>query len=1020
MANSRKLKISLNDHLFNKTAPKGDRYRAEGFEAVEIAIEELASAVSEGTAYSAQYKDSYRKKENFIASDILSLDFDGGITTEEMLENPLVKRHASLLYATVNHSEEDHRFRIIFVLPRTIECANEMRWATKALSRRLGSDPRSTDTAHYFAGSHGCTPMLLDGSISPVLLDELIEDGRHPVKIKHNMDVSTAQSRSTRSIQGGEPIQLASGEAKPFDQIMGKTAVFCPFHMDHNPSAFIAETISGKFLRCSSCEQTWWAEGASKFQHDFSSFDKAVRDLKASPKIKLPDELFGLEAFMGSVEVSPKNIWLQNDRYLKVPDLMHKGKNEGLFFIKSPKGTGKTTFLETFLNAKPPSVSTTLYDTDDDTKVIPFNPSPSDPSVLVIGHRKALIGELCQRLRLKSYLDCKDSKGFFANQKRMLRLGICLDSLKMVQGKKYDVIVLDEVEQVLKHFLGKTVGHKRREIFEYFAALIASAKQVIALDADLGWLSFVTLNALKNDSSSGQGDAERIACPVHILLNDNLVVDRKLEVFGDKSHLIADLKHAAQACKRLFVTSNSKALIDDLHEALAADAKKEGRAPALIAITSDNSTSKEGQVFIKSIKDSILEFQVVLCSPSLGTGIDITFDGQEQKIDCVYGFFENGITNHFDIDQQLCRVRHPKAVKVWVSPRCFNFETAFEVVHDDVLNADLFASMNYGIPQSGSSPQNLQVIFLTMATLAAIKDRASVNALSRNFIAAKREMGWEIDGHGRDEAMAQIGLDFRERGRALADQKYYERIMSARTLKQSEFEKLRRRMDFENGELSLDEKFNFWRTAMEVFYRRPVNSNLISFDCRGRQRGRIWLYEALKRVAQQERPQENIVLPYDRKLLKRTHLSVLPDIQARMFLLHGLLETTPLYCGGKFLTDVEYCQGDLKHFVEQAIKLKPYLEGQLGVTIAYNAKKKPIQLLGTVLTLVGVSHEITRQSKDEKKGRKRYYAIRSELVHSLEHVCKRREEIDSWPFINEQYGFEDTLEDIEYLSGQAA
>lgn len=55
---ARKLKLSLNEHLFNKEAPAGDQYRAEGFLAVEATIEELADAISKGTAYSSQFEDS--------------------------------------------------------------------------------------------------------------------------------------------------------------------------------------------------------------------------------------------------------------------------------------------------------------------------------------------------------------------------------------------------------------------------------------------------------------------------------------------------------------------------------------------------------------------------------------------------------------------------------------------------------------------------------------------------------------------------------------------------------------------------------------------------------------------------------------------------------------------------------------------------------------------------------------------------------------------------------------------------
>jgi len=1020
-----KLKLSLNKHLLNKTQPHGARYLAEGFEPVEITIQELATAVSEGVAYSSQFTDSYRKSHNFLASDVLSLDFDGGVTIDEIVQNALVKEHASLLYTTVSHTDDAHRFRLVFVLPRTIECPNEMKWATKALEKRLGSDPSATDAARWFAGSHGCEFQLLGGGITPVLLDELIEDGRKPIRVKQHLSVPAIQSRSGRPVQENQAIQLASGETMAFAQIEGKTSVYCPFHMDHTPSAFVAETRSGKFLRCSSCEQTWWGVGTDSSTHDFHNFDKAVRDLKASPRLKLPIDLVGLEKYMAPFKVSPQNIWLQNKRHLRAPQFMYHGVNDGLFFIKSPKGTGKTYFLSELLNKRTSTVPAQLPDVSDDPKIVPFKSQPNDgpeigptdPKVLVIGHRKALIGELCQRLGLRSYLDLKKSRGFYADQARMQRLGVCLDSLEMVKGQKYDVIVIDEIEQVLKHFLGGTIGFKRQRIFDCFAELIASAKQVIALDADLGWLSFVALNNLKNASPLV---AEASACPVHILLNDHHIPGRSIEAFGKKDHLVGDMKKAVLEGKRLFIASNSKALVDGLNAALQELSDKNAIEIRSILITSDNSTTAAGQEFIKNIKERILDYQVVLCSPSLGTGIDITFPDDEQKIDCVYGFFENGITSHFDIDQQLCRVRHPKATKVWISKRCFNFETHFEIVQGDILNADLFGAVDYGNMLHGLPRHDTSVSFLTMATLAAIKDRASTNRLRTNFFAAKHAAGWEVIQRGDDDCVAKIGTTFREHGCELAEKKYRDRVMSARTLKESEFERLRRRMHVENGELTLDEKFSFWRTSLEKFYRAPVSLGLIEFDAKGMKRGVIRLYEALKEAAHNPSRSDDIVLPYDRKLFKRTHLSVLPDLNARTLLLHELLQTTPVYQDGRFLDGVEFCHGDLSEFAKAATRWKPYIEGQLGISVRSDVLKKPMQFLGMLLSLIGLSAKVCRQPKEGDANRIRYYAILADTHDLLEDICKRRTDLDGWKFVRGHYGFEDTLEDMEFLAGWAA
>ena len=84
--------------------------------------------------------------------------------------------------------------------------------------------------------------------------------------------------------------------------------------------------------------------------------------------------------------------------------------------------------------------------------------------------------------------------------------------------------------------------------------------------------------------------------------------------------------------------------------------------------------------FRRNIKSEIKKYQVVLSSPSLGTGIDISFESDLDEIDVVYGFYENRVNTHTEIDQQLSRVRKPKEVHIWISPVIFNFETEFKSI----------------------------------------------------------------------------------------------------------------------------------------------------------------------------------------------------------------------------------------------------------------------------------------------------------------------------------------------------
>ena len=58
------------------------------------------------------------------------------------------------------------------------------------------------------------------------------------------------------------------------------------------------------------------------------------------------------------------------------------------------------------------------------------------------------------------------------------------------------MVIIDESEQVLSHFLADTL--KDRElIFHLLDAIVFSTRKVVALDADIGWTSYLTLNWMK-------------------------------------------------------------------------------------------------------------------------------------------------------------------------------------------------------------------------------------------------------------------------------------------------------------------------------------------------------------------------------------------------------------------------------------------------------------------------------------------------------------------------------------------
>jgi hypothetical protein len=595
---SQKLKLSTNPRLINKNEARDASLFAKGWVNQSLTPDELARQIDEGVAYCCQLSGP-RRAANFLCSDVISVDIDGTRRIDEVMRDPIVERCLTIFYTTPRHTPERHRFRLIFALPRTIDSAADMVAATRSLSLRLSGDPASTDAARVFYGSRGSKPQVFDRAMDLSLLDELIEQGRDAGQVITKGSTVIGSTVSPRAVMPAQLIVTGDGQRVAFSKLAVGTPICCPFHHDTNPSAFVLRSRQGvKGLHCSACRQTFWPSGTSFRPHDFFEFDDRVREVKRYFEAhKDPGPLRDLFVNASPIRrgMMDANISITADRYLRLGPIQ-----DGLTLIKSPKGTGKTEQLAKLLAER-------------------------DDSTLLIGHRVALIRQSCERLGLECYLDID---GPLEGQ----RLGVCLDSLQRLRGSSlntFKTIIIDESEQVLSHFLSDTMERENRnDIFVTFRALLRRAKRVIALDADLGWLTFETLTKLINDDAKLPGAPKRSAAPernpvrAHIYLNEH-ATNRNIRIFRSDYHLLADLEQCLVDKKRIFVTSNSKRRVDAISEAIARDFGDQIRQ---IKITSETVRSDAVKKFIENPGEHALSYDLILTSPSLGTGVDISFE----------------------------------------------------------------------------------------------------------------------------------------------------------------------------------------------------------------------------------------------------------------------------------------------------------------------------------------------------------------------------------------------------------
>ncbi len=97
--------------------------------------------------------NEYRKESDFISTDLLVFDIDEGETLQDAEKTVTELGLTCLALPTTSHTEEHHRFRLIFPISRTINDAEEYRATYAKYARNFNTDPACKDVARMYFGS---------------------------------------------------------------------------------------------------------------------------------------------------------------------------------------------------------------------------------------------------------------------------------------------------------------------------------------------------------------------------------------------------------------------------------------------------------------------------------------------------------------------------------------------------------------------------------------------------------------------------------------------------------------------------------------------------------------------------------------------------------------------------------------------------------------------------------------------------------------------------------------------------
>ena len=316
-----------------------------------------------------------------------------------------------------------------------------------------------------------------------------------------------------------------------------------------------------------------------------------------------------------------------NSRYLEL-----QFPEQGLVCIKSAKDTGKTENLIRLIEGA----------------------MGIGRKVLVISHRIQLGRSICKRLGLVWVEDQKENP-----EDSIFGFGLCIDSLHPLSQAKFNpsewedaIIILDEVEQIIWHLLNSSTCTDKRAILcrmfmELMQTVLGSDGLVVAQDADLSDYAIDYLI----DCAGGN------IIPQVYVNEYKHNQQRKIIVYNQSnpSHLITKLYESVGKAPILMVLDSQK--VKGKFSCINIESQLRESFPELKILRIDSETvadeTHEAFGCMEDINNHIKDYDVVITSPTIGTGVSIDLVNHFQAI---FGIFQGAI-NVKDACQFLARVR---------------------------------------------------------------------------------------------------------------------------------------------------------------------------------------------------------------------------------------------------------------------------------------------------------------------------------------------------------------------------
>ena len=133
-------------------------------------------------------KDGHRIGVNFKSNSLLLVDIDTGKTIDELKDDLVYRKYGGGFYTTSSHTEEHHKFRIVFRLEEDITDGQVMKDAYNAFIRYYGGDKSCHDPSRIFYGTVNAIESEITDRILPTKIWKLMVEKHKQVEEEERIE----------------------------------------------------------------------------------------------------------------------------------------------------------------------------------------------------------------------------------------------------------------------------------------------------------------------------------------------------------------------------------------------------------------------------------------------------------------------------------------------------------------------------------------------------------------------------------------------------------------------------------------------------------------------------------------------------------------------------------------------------------------------------------------------------------------------------------------------------------------